>query len=85
LPLIGATGQNFTNYGPYNASSNAWLPPQMNPTDQTCVPYRATAFGTTCQVTMADASTRSIDANIDQTAWMYLLQKDDGQASTGDW
>jgi len=85
LPLIGATGQNFTNYGPYNASSNAWLPPQMNPTDQTCVPYRATAFGTTCQVSMADASTRSIDANIDQTAWMYLLQKDDGQASTGDW
>jgi hypothetical protein len=34
---------------------------------------------------MADASTRSIDANIDQTAWMYLLQKDDGQANTGDW
>jgi hypothetical protein len=34
---------------------------------------------------MADASTRSIDANIDQTAWMYLLQKDDNQTPAGDW
>jgi hypothetical protein len=24
----------------------------MNPTDQTCVPYRATTFGTTCKVTI---------------------------------
>ena len=29
MPLIGATGQNFTNYGPFNATSNALLPPQM--------------------------------------------------------
>ncbi len=85
MPLIGASGQNFTNYGPYGPTSNAFLPPQVNPTDANCVPYRASAFGTTCQVAMSDASARSIDAGVDQLVWMYLLQKDDGQNPNIEW
>lgn len=83
-PMIGWTGRRLTYYGGWTSNSTAFLPPLNDPTDLTCVPERATAFGGVCGVALADASVRSIDANIAPDVWKNLLLKSDGNAVSVD-
>jgi len=62
---------------------NAWLIPQENPTNATCVPYRATAFSAgVCMVGMADGQVRTVSTSIAQLQWQYSLTPNDGQSGT---
>lgn len=84
-PMVGFTGRRLTYYGEWTSSScTALLPPLNDPTDATCVPERATAFGGVCGVALADASVRSIDASITPDVWKNLLLKSDGNAVSVD-
>jgi len=70
-PLFG----NTTIYG-----SNAWLTPQVQPTDTTCVPYMPTAFTPSgCQVGMADGSARLVSSSVPQANWDAAMTPNGGE------
>lgn len=77
MPIFAQT----TTYG-----SNALLPPQPQPTDATCVPYRASAFSAGgCQVAMGDASVRNVSTSVSTTTWQYALTPSGGEVLPSDW
>jgi prepilin-type N-terminal cleavage/methylation domain-containing protein len=70
-PVFG----NTTLYG-----SNAWLTPQVQPTNTTCVFYQPTAFTPSgCQVAMADGSARLVNTSIAQANWDAAMTPNGGE------
>jgi hypothetical protein len=60
--------------------SNAWLVPQVQPTNATCVPYVATAFtGSGCQVGMGDGSVRNVSTSVTQAGWNAAMTPNGGE------
>lgn len=58
--------------------ANAYLVPQVQPTDATCVPYRATAFSPSgCHVAMGDATVRLVSTTISQVSWTAAIKPRD--------
>ena len=59
---------------------NAWLTPQTQPTNATCVPYRATSFTASgCQVGMADGSVRNVRPSVAQANWAAAVTPTGGE------
>lgn len=74
----------FANNDVYG--SNAWLLPQIQPTNANCDPFRATAFTASgCQVGLGDGSVRMINTSMSQVTWMRALQPNDGNPLGNDW
>lgn len=65
---------------------NAWLVPQVQPTNANCDPYRATAFSAGgCQVGMADGSVRTVSPSVSQDSWMRALTPSGGEVLSSNW
>ncbi len=71
MPMFG----NTDVYG-----SNAWLVPQVQPTNATCNPFQATAFSAGgCQVGMGDGSVRTVNSAIAQNQWNAAMTPNGGE------
>jgi len=75
----------YGNYGPAfgctnQYGSNAWLPPQVQPTSSTCVFYQPTAFSPSgCQVGMADGSVHLVNPSIAPANWAAAMTPNGGE------
>jgi prepilin-type N-terminal cleavage/methylation domain-containing protein len=70
-PVFG----NTTLYG-----ANAWLTPQVQPTNATCAFYQPTAFTPSgCQVALADGHVRLVNPSIAQASWDAAMTPNGGE------
>jgi|SRR5579883_1363108 len=71
-PPWGNYGPVFGNTNQYG--NNAWLTPQVQPTNTTCNYYQPTAFTPSgCQVALADGSVRLVSTSIPQANWAAAM------------
>jgi len=64
---------------------NAWLTPQVGPTDANCNPYQASAFTSAgCMVAMGDAVVKSISGSVSQQSWIAGLRPNDSANMTNE-
>jgi len=65
---------------------NAWLVPQLQPTNSDCIQYRATAFTSSgCLVGMCDGSVRNVSPSVNALNWQWALTPNGGEVLPGNW